>query len=147
MVRAWVLGFPGLAGDRSPAGRMVALGRHFCELAESPREFRESTRRLALAIGSGTAQHLELRLAAGDAAPDFWRRDVEDYIAHIQHALTCADFDVPFDLKKQGEDPDAAHHLMRKLVHRYGELLIAWPAITRAAAELAGEGMLAGEAC
>jgi hypothetical protein len=69
-------------------------------------------------------------------APNFWRKDIEQYIEQTRRALSLPDFDIPFDMRDKWSAPQA-RTLIQTLVREYGRLLRAWPALVKAAEELA----------
>src|ERR1051325_5646602 len=84
---------------------------------------------------------LEFRLRDEVAAPDYWRRDLEAFIAHSRDALMHPDFDIPLELKSKRSD-DANRVLMQQLLANFGALLEDWPDIVQAARELRDEGLV-----
>ena len=75
---------------------------------------------------------MEECLAEERDAPDFWRRDVEDYIEQTRLALAEPDFDIPFDMREKWSAPEA-RALIQRLILEYGRLLCAWPALFESA--------------
>jgi hypothetical protein len=119
-------------GDLDTASRMDSLGRHLCEIGGAPAgQCQEYLREFVLRHEGDKIAFLEECLAE-ESAPDYWRRDVEDYIEQTRLALTQPDFDIPFDMRDKWSVPDA-RNLIQRLVLEYGRLLRAWPALFEAA--------------
>jgi hypothetical protein len=139
LMRRVILRF--MRGDSStPAARMKALGESLAAAGEQPLgDFLDFIHAHVLEHESGKLDHLETELREDTESPDFWREDVEAYIAHVREALTHDDFDIPFDLKGDRSD-EANRVLMRELFIRYGRLLQAWPKIVDIAREVHASG-------
>lgn len=124
------------------AERIRNLGRNLSAFAGRPEQ--EFVRALRLVVQQAEAEklsYLQERLREEIDAPDYWRHDVEKYIAHTREALTHEDFDIPFELKEQRSD-DENRRLMQALLANYGALLEDWPAIFAAARALREEGFV-----
>ncbi len=120
-------------GETDTAARMDSMGRSLCDLAGGPAaDCRECVRAFALHHESDKIGFLEECLAEESGAPDFWRRDIEDYIEQTRLALAEPDFDIPFDMREKWSAPDA-RLLIQRLILEYGRLLRAWPALVEAA--------------
>lgn len=116
----------------SPAERMRQLGRHLADLATQPLpDFVEFIRGTTLEHESSKLEQLEKALREDDETPDYWRHDLEAYIAHVREALAHDDFDIPFDLKPD-RTAEQNRLLMQQLFARYGRLLEIWPDIVAA---------------
>jgi hypothetical protein len=125
----------------STAHRMITLGRSLSELAARPLvDFVEVIREKTLEHESEKLGYLDKQLELGDM-PDFWRRDVEDYLLNARASLAEEDFDIPLDLKTSGRTSAENRVFMQTLFARYGQLLQEWPAIVEATLELRGEGI------
>jgi hypothetical protein len=124
----------------TPAARMKSLGEFLAAIgAQTMGDFLDFIHAQVLEHESGKLDHLETELREDTESPDFWRQDVEAYIAHVREALTHEDFDIPFDLK--GERSDEANRvLMRNLFVGYGRLLQAWPEIVAIARDVHASG-------
>jgi len=119
-----------------PGERMRQLGRHLITLADQPpADFVDFISGQVLELESSKLDQLEEELRQDTDTPDWWRDDLEAYLAHVRSALTHEDFDIPFDLKN---DRTSAENrvLMRELFGRYGRLLEAWPDIVSATREI-----------
>ena len=106
---------------------------------QEPADFLDFIRGQVLEHESGKLDHLETELREDTESPDFWRNDLETYIAHVREALTRDDFDIPFDLKGQRSDEEN-RTLMRELFIRYGQLLQVWPSIVSITREIHASG-------
>jgi hypothetical protein len=139
LIRRVILRF--VRGDlSSPEKRMNALGGFLATIGEQePADFLDFVQGYVLEHESGKLDHLETELREDVVTPDFWREDVEAYIAHVREALTHEDFDIPFDMKHDRSD-EKNRALMRELFIRYGRLLEAWPEIVAAAREVKASG-------
>jgi hypothetical protein len=135
LIRRIILRF--LRGDQdAPACRMKRLGEFLTSIGQQePGDFLDFIHGQILEHESGKIDHLETELREDTESPDFWRDDLEAYVAHVREALTHADFDIPFDLKGERSD-DANRALMRELFIRYGQLLQEWPKIVSIARDI-----------
>jgi hypothetical protein len=123
-------------GQEEAATRLPALGRYLRDFANVPaRDFEDALGRHVLEHESAKVFFLESELNADLEAPDFWRNDVEAYLAHVREAVQHDDYDIPFDLK-EGRLPAANRRLMQNLIQRFGQLLEEWPAMVEAARRL-----------
>ena len=117
--------------------RLDTLGRHLCDIAGAPAlDFGEYLRSFVLQHESEKIAFMETCLEEESEAPGFWRKDVEDYIEQTRMALAGPDFDIPFEMRGKWPPPEA-RTLIQRMVYEYGRLLRAWPALVRAARELA----------
>jgi hypothetical protein len=122
------------------ATRMQKLGRHFSEFAAQPAgDFREALQQVVLGHESNKIIALEESLRSETDAPEFWRRDMQDFLDHTREALQYEDFDIPYELKA-GRTTEENRTLMQKLIGNYGMLLEDWPGIVSAARDLRREG-------
>jgi hypothetical protein len=120
-------------GERDTAQRMDSVGRYLCEIASgSEKDFHEYLRWFVLQHESDEIGYMENCLAEERDAPDFWRRDVEDYIEQTRDALAEPDFDIPYDMREPWTAAEA-RAMVRKQIFDYGRLLRAWPALVDAA--------------
>lgn len=122
------------------AERIRMLGRNLSAFAARPeRDFKAAARLVVQEVEARKLSYFEERLRVETEAPEFWRRDLEDFIAHTRQAMTHEDFDIPFDLKEQRSD-DENRRLMQLLLQNYGALLEDWPDMFAAARELRESG-------
>ena len=136
LLRRFVLAWLAPPGLLDTAARMDSLGRYLCDAGGAPAaEFHEYLRSFVLQHESDKIAYMEHCLEEESDAPDFWRRDVEDYIEQTRAALGEPDFDIPFDMREKWSVPDA-RALIQRLVFEYGRLLRAWPALVEAARAL-----------
>jgi hypothetical protein len=120
-------------GETDTAARMTSLGRWLCDFAGgATADCHECIRAFALQHESDKIGYLEECLAEERDAPDFWRRDVEDYIEQTRLALAAPDFDIPFDMREKWSAPEA-RALIQRLILEYGRLSCAWPALFESA--------------
>ena len=132
LIRRVILRFP-RHESAPPEERIRQLGRHLTALAAQPSvDFVEFLRSQILEHESGKLDYLEETLREDLETPDYWRDDLEAYLAHVREALTHDDFDIPFDLK--GERTAVENRVfMQQLFARFGELLEVWPEMVAAA--------------
>jgi hypothetical protein len=124
-------------GMDQTAARMDSMGRYLCDIAGGDAaNFREYLRWFILQHESDKIGYMERCIEEEEEAPDFWRRDIEDYIEQTRLALTQPDIEIPFDMRDKYPDPRA---LIQRLVFEYGRLLRAWPALFVAAKNLRQE--------
>ncbi len=124
-----------LAQHASTAERTEALGRALSELAALPGvDFVEVLRQKILEHESEKLGYLHKQLEQGEM-PEFWRREVEDFLLNARASLQQEDFDIPHDLKTRRTSAEN-RVFMQELFRRYGQLLQEWPAIVEATREL-----------
>ncbi len=82
---------------------------------------------------------LEQLLELHGGQPDYWAADVEAWIRAAQESARAEGPLAPEDLAQRGPPGEAAA-LWQRMVRLFGELLLAWPGLRQAAAELAREG-------
>lgn len=119
-----------------PADRMRHLGRHLASIgSQRLPDFLDYLGAQLLEHESSRLDQLEEQLREDTETPDWWRADMEAYLAHVREAITHDDFDIPFELKA---DRSAAENreLMRQLFVRFGRLLEAWPDLVSATREV-----------
>ncbi|MDR3402433.1 MAG: hypothetical protein P4L99_08035 [Chthoniobacter sp.] len=120
--------------------RLRKLGRHLTEFAAQPApDFREALHHVVLACQSRKIIALEESLHAETDAPEFWRRDLQEFLDHTREALQREDFDIPSELKT-GRTSEESRGLMQRLIGSYGMLLEEWPGLVFAARDLRREG-------
>jgi hypothetical protein len=113
--------------------RMDSLGRYLCEIAAAPGgDFQEYVRQFVIRHESDKIGFMEESMQEESAAPEFWRKDLFDYIEQTRLALAEPDFDIPFDMRAKWPAPEA-RALIQRIIFAYGRLLRAWPALVAAA--------------
>jgi hypothetical protein len=143
LLRRIIRDFEPVPHAATPA-RIIALGRFLSDLAARPAaDFVNFLRQKIFEHESERLGYLDKQLELDDL-PDFFRRDVEDFLLHAHAALAEEDFDIPHDLKA-ARAPAENRVFMQQLIARYGRLLEEWPAIVEATAALreAGVGLIA----
>jgi len=111
-----------IAQRASSEERMRSLGRALNELAALPSaDFIEVLRQKTLEYESEKLGWLDKQLEL-DEMPEFWRRDVEEYLTNVRESFTEEDFDIPLDLKK-GRTSAENRIFMQTLFARFGQLL------------------------
>ncbi len=128
------------AAHATTAERTRALGHFLSDLAARPAaDFVDFLRRKIFEHESERLGYLDKQLELDDL-PDYWRRDVEDFLLNAHAALAEEDFDIPHDLKT-GRTPAENRLFMQQLIGRFGRLVAEWPAIVEATIALRGEGI------
>jgi hypothetical protein len=118
-------------GDGST--RLRELGRHLVAVASQPLEdFRVLLRATLAQNGAARVAWLGNIVRERPDAPAFWRSDVLAQLDIHRQALTSPTFWLASDLRED-LDEGATAELMRRLVRRYGELLVVWDALASAA--------------
>lgn len=141
IVRAIMAGFHP-AQHFDSATRMQKLGHFLSDWGALPTaDFREALHHVVLGHESHKILTLEESLRTESDAPEFWRRDMQDFLDHTREALQHEDFDIPYELKA-GRSAEENRALMQQLIAGYGMLLEDWPAIVSAARDLRREGKL-----
>ena len=120
LLRGIMLNWTPPPGELDTAARMNSLGRHLCEGAGGPAaDFHDYLRSFVLQHESDKIAFMENCLSEESDGPDFWRRDVEDYIEQTRLALAEPDFDIPFDMREKWSVSDA-RVLIQRLILEYG---------------------------
>ena len=130
---------PGAAAtDR--AGCLRGLGEYLGELASRPStDFMEVCRTAIDRSSDRFVSLLQAALDRHDGSPDYWARDLRDYLRRLREAKDAPDYVVPLDLRIN-RSRDEARALTRKLVAEFGRLLVWWPEICDAARDLKRRG-------
>jgi hypothetical protein len=123
---------PPLYGD-SRDQRLAQLGRYFAAVAgQSTTDFDSHLRGLWLRQMEGYVGFLDALLARHRGESAEWESDVEAHLRAVGERASGACSMAPRDLG----DPHTAMETARRVIGLYGELLVAWPAIRRAAGEI-----------
>jgi hypothetical protein len=133
-------------GNLPAAERFAALGKHLRWLGSlnSP-EFEARLRSVQQFRNFAFSTVLESQLRTYGGAPGFWANDVRRMIELMSKASAAEDHLVPRDLR-QGRDAGEARRLGQELIGKFGELLVAWPALAAAATRLRVNGFPLAEA-
>lgn len=133
IVIASIMDHQNLTGDATVAARLADLGEHLRWLGSLDYPDFEARLRAQHQIRNFTfLMALHSQLHTYGASPNYWADDVNRMIEMISRASSAADHLVPRDLR-QGCDAGAARLLSQELVAKYGEVLVAWPAMVAAA--------------
>jgi hypothetical protein len=117
---------------RDVASRMRALGHHLQEIGRLPQpEFDALARERFLESAGWRLAKVEDALEYWRGEPEFWARDCERFREVILRSVRQPTV-VPCDLTG-GRTDEGARALARRLILRYGELLVDWPDIFAAA--------------
>ena len=120
----------------NPAARLGAMGRHLTVLAQEPVcEFTRVIRRLFLARTTALLASLESVLRPPRSSTTSRTEQVRRHMDALRNAILREDAAVPREfcaLSRVEEAWDEA----RRTIHKYGQLLEAWPAIVECAGTL-----------
>jgi len=121
---------------RDPETRLECLGQGLVQAGSlRPAAFQGLLRELWAGEMSRHVLALERLLEEHGGKPDYWRADAEDWLKRIRGQVTADEPPLPSDLSGPEAEP-----LTRRVVRAYGELLLAWPALRDASAELVSSG-------
>lgn len=133
---------PGHSGGQE---RLQTLGAYLMEIGTLPLpEFEEF---IQLQVSSRFSQllfTLEQSFKKYEGSPDFWARDLRQYIQTTQQALQTKDCIVAQDLKEGRTDAEVIR-LSQQLVLEFGRLLQVWPDMIAAAKSLRERGIRLAE--
>jgi hypothetical protein len=136
LLRGIVTAWSPPSGMSETSVRMDTLGRYLCDIASAAaRYFHEYLRSFVLQHESEKIEFMEKCVEEETDAPAYWHSDIEQYVDQTRQALAQPDFDIPFEMRGKWPPADA-RALIQNLVHEYGRLLRAWPALMQAAREL-----------
>jgi hypothetical protein len=85
---------------------------------------------------------LEKFLSEQQDAPEYWARDIKDYIRALRNGLTEDNFIIPERLLVD-RSPEEALKLMKNFIYKFGQLLHCWPELVQAAKEIKERGITA----
>ncbi len=112
------------------------LGEGLAGLGDLPAgEFRAVLRAAAWDLAAGMAGQLAGLLKECGEEPGWWTRDVRRLVRRYRDQATGEHFEMPTDLRGWAS-PDEALDRFRRLVGRFGHLLIHWHDLVEAAADL-----------
>jgi hypothetical protein len=125
---------------KTPEANMLALGRYLEEIGSLPLdEFEDLVRQTAWSIGLDQISTLDGLLRKYGRRPDFWARDLQQYIDAKRLAMPTAHHHIPADLI-EACGLEHARTMMPRLVLRLGQLLQVWPKLRNTARELQTDG-------
>ena len=129
---------PRHCGSSSETENLQTLGHFLAKVgALPPADFKDTTCRTVTQTTSLGIQEAERRLDEKPAAPEYWKTDMEKYIATLQKSVTREAFFVPSDLDGSLEE---RRILFQELVGTFGKLLKHWPDMVETALTLRWEG-------
>jgi len=129
---------PWHCGSSSETDNLRALGHFLANVGTlSPADFKDATRRAVTRATSSNIQEAGRRIEEKPMAPEYWKTDMETYIATLRDAVTREAFFVPSDLDGNLEERQA---LFQELVGTLGRLLTHWPDMVETALTLRWEG-------
>jgi hypothetical protein len=125
---------------KTTEANLLALGRYLEELGSLPLdEFEDVVRQAAWSIGLDQISTLEGLLRRYGRRPDYWARDLQQYIDAKRLAMPTAHHHIPADLI-EAFGLDQARTMTPRLVRRLGQLLQVWPELRNTARELQFDG-------
>ena len=146
IVIASIMDHQNLTGEATVATRLADLGEHLRWLGSLDYADFEARLRPQQQIRNFTfLMALHAQIHTYGPSPAYWADDVSRMIELISRASSANDHLVPRDLR-QGRDAGAARMLSQELVAKYGEVLIAWPAMVAAAKRIRDNGSRLAEA-
>src|SRR5262249_42468341 len=123
-------------GPEEESETLRAVGKHLCERArQTPTDFWTLVRQKMIASQELAIESARRCLHFNHETPAFWAAAVMNYMKHLEEAPRYPDFEVPVDVS-EGRTVEDARTQAQRLVHRFGELLIHWPALVAAAQRL-----------
>jgi len=124
--------------------RLVQLGKMFVEYSSAPPpKFHEMLRGLAVKSNSFHLASINRLLQVHEEKPDFWASDLKRYRSWIRNTIPDPELDVTDDLLEAGNTTEV-RALFQNTVFRFGQLLLIWPDLYRAAHELHAQGLRVG---
>jgi amino acid adenylation domain-containing protein len=127
-------GFP-----RTRAAGLARLGSHLQDIAAfAPRDFDGFVQARWRDEVSRLIAHLDGSLAAHRGRAPAWEADGQTFIRQLRRSLTQPESGTPLDLL-YGRSVEEARPLAQHIVRRFGDLLIAWPALVAARCTLDGD--------
>lgn len=133
-----ILSFQSWPRDSDSARNTSTLGNFLMDLSSlTPIDLEDFVRTTYYGIIRTRVQVAEHRLEENKGAPEYWVNDMKRNISTSLEAVTKKDYLIPCDLAGSIDERWA---LFQELVHRFGELLVHWPAIIEAARDLRSEG-------
>jgi hypothetical protein len=143
IVLASIHSFPAVAsggGGHDPSARMTALGEHLRAVGSlENQDFLKFIRPWVWRIKASFIAALEEDLAAHSNQPVYWAADVRRFLESLREAVATDAYIVPEDLPSADGDQEQ-RDLTRRLVRRFGDLLVWWPAIFDRARALQANG-------
>jgi hypothetical protein len=121
-------------GVTDPAMRLRSFGRYLTALgAMSPADFDALVRYQIIAAVGRRIEMLTRAIDVNSGQPERWAEDCAAVMAEglrvlAEDALVVAD--IP------GDTPDERHRRFQRLLHRFGRVIDAWPALLEAAADM-----------
>jgi hypothetical protein len=117
------------------------LGRQLIEYASAERvDFEEYVRMRFWKVVSSQLESLGSALTRNKAQPTYWAEDCEHYLEAYERWVAKAPVLLPYDLC-EGRSTEEARALPQQLVRQFGELLVHWPDILKAAITLRARGI------
>ncbi|MDR8393090.1 hypothetical protein NC796_18180 [Aliifodinibius sp. S!AR15-10] len=116
------------------AKNLAAVGKHIKNMSGAPEKvFQEEVRDYCADLLTIRMTFVQQLLNERIDAPDYWKRDAEQVVANFKSLRDSADLCVPSDLPGSTGERLA---LLQDLMKKYGDLLVHWPAMWRAAVAL-----------
>jgi len=134
LLRWIILGYEGCPAGPDAGRNLQSLGRYLTDFGYlDGKDFFHAYRELTLRALGGYLMLAERRLLEHADGPEYWKKDLEEYLAVYRGKICADDFFIPWDLPGDREERLA---LFQELVRRFGALLIAWPDMVAASREL-----------
>lgn len=123
-------------GPGCPEERMIAMGKHFCELSELPVTdfYRYISKTMLPSIALYLDSHYRI-VEDYNGMPSEWASDISNFINHIEENISRPEFYVPEELCGVLNTEEAGLRF-KQLLYSYGELLQWWPFIWNRAKEI-----------
>lgn len=139
LLRWIILGYESWPAGSDPGRNLQSMGRYLAEFGHlGKKDFSHGYRELTLHALGGYLMLGERRLLEHTDGPEYWKKDLEEYLSVYRSKICEDDFLIPWDLPGSREERLG---LFQDLVRRFGELLIAWPDILSAARDLKARGI------
>jgi hypothetical protein len=134
IIRDLARGYEPAPGVTDPAMRLRSFGRYLTALgAMSPADFDALVRyQITVTVGR-RIEMLTRAIDLNSGQPEQWAEDCATVMAEGLRVLT-EDALVVADIP--GDTPDERHRRFQRLLHRFGRVIDAWPALLEAAADM-----------
>ncbi len=134
IIRDLAHGYEPAPGVTDPAVRLRSFGRYLTALGTmSPADFDALVRYQIIAAVGRRIEMLTRTIDLNGGQPERWAEDCATAMAEGLRVLT-EDALVVADIP--GDTPDERHRRFQRLLHRFGRVIDAWPALLEAAADM-----------
>jgi hypothetical protein len=143
IIKACLMDYKNYPEGEPIEGKFKGLGMHLMNIGMLPSEkFQEFLRLRLFKNKSDEIAFLEKFLSEQQDAPEYWARDIKDYIRALRNGLTEDNFIIPERLLVD-RSPEEALKLMKNFIYKFGQLLHCWPELVQAAKEIKERGITA----